>query len=436
MMDTNTYEPHFLLHSWLRDRDDYFLSTNAGATEIPFQRWKSFKEAFAPEFVANAVAETSKALGRRVESCIDPFGGSGTSALTCQFLNVFPITIEVNPYLADLIEAKLASYNSDALMKSVSRVFPKREPAGRRPTVSAFSSAPPTFLEPGVNGRYLFSRSVAGRIAQLRDRILALKDDDSRRLLRVLLTSNVVAHSNAIISGKGRRYRKNWQERKVSPQDLDSNFSQMITNAAYDIRRYAHRPMKDYRLVRGDARNISKYVRRTVDMAVFSPPYPNSFDYTDVYNIELWAGGYLSSSTDNRTLRMSTLRSHVQIKRDYSHPPLASSMLNKTLKQLNEVRDALWNKSIPEMVSAYFADMDKVIGGLARVLTNRGRIYMAVGDSRYAGVDIRVSKILTELAYRYNLQLVSETPFRSMRSSPQQGGQLELAETQLVLEKL
>ena len=32
------------------------------------------------------------------------------------------------------------------------------------------------------------------------------------------------------------------------------------------------------------------------DLAVFSPPYPNSFDYTDVYNVELWAMGYLRNS--------------------------------------------------------------------------------------------------------------------------------------------
>jgi len=35
-----------------------------------------------------------------------------------------------------------------------------------------------------------------------------------------------------------------------------------------------------------------------VDAAIFSPPYPNSFDYTDVYNLELWVLGYLDDASE------------------------------------------------------------------------------------------------------------------------------------------
>src|SRR4051812_10193402 len=91
---------------WLNGRRLIHLSTNAGAGDVAFQRWRHFKEAFAPELVARAYIETSQSLGRPVKTCIDPFGGSGTTSLACQFLGVHPTTIEVNPYLADLIEAK------------------------------------------------------------------------------------------------------------------------------------------------------------------------------------------------------------------------------------------------------------------------------------------------------------------------------------------
>jgi len=89
------------------------MGTNAGSVELPFQNWRRFKEAFAPELIAQAVRHSSV----RVRSCLDPFGGSGTTALACQFLNVHPVTIEVNPFLADLIEAKLSKYSCDALAR-------------------------------------------------------------------------------------------------------------------------------------------------------------------------------------------------------------------------------------------------------------------------------------------------------------------------------
>lgn len=53
------------------------------------------------------------------------------------------------------------------------------------------------------------------------------------------------------------------------------------------------------------------------DLAVFSPPYPNSFDYTDVYNIELWTLGYIRDAASNQRLRSATLSSHVQIGRKF-----------------------------------------------------------------------------------------------------------------------
>src|SRR5829696_6085266 len=78
-------------------------SSNQGAANIPFQRWFHFKEAFSPKFVA----DTLGALPYKVGRCLDPFGGSGTTAVTCRMLGISSTVIEVNPFLADLIEAKL-----------------------------------------------------------------------------------------------------------------------------------------------------------------------------------------------------------------------------------------------------------------------------------------------------------------------------------------
>lgn len=108
---------------WLDGRRPLHLSTNSGTDRVAFQSWRNFKEAFAPELVGQAYEETSRALGRPVTSCIDPFGGSGTTALACQFLGVSPTTIEVNPFLADLIEAKLSAYDIDQLVADFSDVI-------------------------------------------------------------------------------------------------------------------------------------------------------------------------------------------------------------------------------------------------------------------------------------------------------------------------
>ena len=170
-------------------------------------------------------------------------------------------------------------------------------------------------------------------------------------------------------------------------------------------------------------------------MAVFSPPYPNSFDYTDVYNVELWTCGYLSGKAENRALRMSTLRSHVQIHRSYETPALPSERLKEVVSRLEAVRSSLWNPGIPQMVRAYFGDMNKVLSDLSSILVKNGRAYCVVGDSRYQDIQVPVGEILCELAEPLGLRKVGAEPFRSMRASPQQGGRLELLETLLIFER-
>ncbi len=404
------------------------MGTNAGSHPIPFQRWRSFKEAFAPELTQRAVTEMGG-----VRHVVDPFGGSGTTGLAAQFLGVRPTMIEVNPYLADLIEAKLVKYDINEVQESYVRLI-NDVSKGERADTPYFPGAPTTFVEPGVGGRYLFSKRTATRIAIYRQCIARLANPDIRRLFTVVLGSIVVAVSNVVISGKGRRYRRSWESRDVNTDRVDSTFRQAAEEAIYDLHRYSARMCRDYTVLRGDARALLSTIAE-IELAVFSPPYPNSFDYTDVYNVELWTLGYLASSEANLSLRNATLRSHVQVARDMSAKAYPSKQLNDAVAQLQRVRKTLWNPRIPDMISAYISDMSDVLTKLGEKLCHGGRVYMVVGDSRYGGIHVPVASILADIAPLVGLAVRCVEPFRSMRVSPQQGGQHGLAESLLVLDK-
>lgn len=414
---------------WTGGRKIVSIGSNAGAERLPFQGWHHFKEAFAPEVIARAVAES----GREVRSCLDPFGGSGTTALACQFLGVAPTTIEVNPYLADLIEAKLCSYDADDLALDLARVM--RSVAGRRrASLARFKHAPVTFIESAEQDRWVFNRNVAERIACHLDAIDELARPTHRRLFKAMLGGMLISVSNVLINGKGRRYRSNWQEREIPPRSVDHMFEERTRQAIKEIHAHRMRRYRNYQVMRGTCiEQISKIPK--FDLSVFSPPYPNSFDYTDVYNVELWMLGYLGGRDANRDLRMSTLCSHVQIKREFAPAPKGSRRLNVALGRLNRLKGELWSPWIPEMVGGYFHDMNQVMAGLHGQLNSRGEVWAVVGDSRYAGIRIQVAKILADLATPLGFEVVKVEPFRSMRSSAQQGGLQELDESLVVLRK-
>lgn len=403
-----------------RDDESSPWSTNQAGLDLPFQRWFRFKEAFAPRAVVDAIS----GLPRLPDTCTDPFGGSGTTALTCQFLGIRPTTIEVNPFLADLIEAKLTRYDLPALLADYRAVVDAAAAPGPDP---ARAGLPPTFVEPGVGGRWIFGRAVAGRIVVLRDAIDALANPANARLLRILLGSCLIGCSNVVVSGKGRRYRSGWQARPVPPRNVGLAFEAAFLCAVDDICRYEDRPCPDFTVLRGDARKVVGE-SGPADFALFSPPYPNSFDYTDVYNVELWMLGYLKDKAGNRSLREGTLRSHVQVKRPY-HSEAASPLLEETVGRLVDRRGALWDADIPEMVSAYFCDLGTVLGGLHGNMQPGAAAMMVVGDSSYAGIMVDVGAIAAEVAASQGFRLHSLMPVRSMRASPQQGGRAELGET-------
>lgn len=422
-------EPFVRFQDWTGGRLVQAIGTNAGTSPLPFQTWHRFKEAFAPEIVERALSETPGV----VRLVADPFGGSGTTALAAQFLGIRPTMIEVNPFLADLIEAKVATVNLDAAAKAFGQVT-KRAAERSGPKLPVFSGAPATFVEPGCNGRYIFSRRVARRLLVYREAIATISDPAIQRLFRVVLAATTVSTSNVVVSGKGRRYRQRWTERQRPPELVDELFSAGVLKALSDLRRYEHRKCRDYTLLRGDARVLAAEIRNH-DLAVFSPPYPNSFDYTDVYNIELWVCGYLKGNADNTRLRHATMRSHVQLLRDFGDGGMRSTALKETVEALQNVRSRLWNRHIPEMIGGYAADLALIMARVANGLRARGRAYVVVGDSRYAGIDVPVAKILSEMSHPLGFKLISMEPSRSMRSSPQQGGRPELGETLVVLQK-
>ena len=413
---------------WTQSRSIVSFGTNAGAEELPFQTWKKFKEAYPPELIARAINESAIP----VRNCLDPFGGSGTTALACQFIGVHPTTIEVNPFLADLIEAKLAQYDADALARDLG-VIAGQLSETQDNALEELSYLPATFIEPGVKGRWIFDRIIASRVFALLTAINKTTEDSHRRLFLILLGGVLISVSNVVISGKGRRYRRGWRDRKRLPNCVDQAFFKSAQRAISEIHRYANRLESSYELVRGDCRTALN--GGTWDLSIFSPPYPNSFDYTDVYNVELWMLGYLRNSDVNRVLRQATLASHVQISRTFALPPEGSLKLDTVMEELVEVRSLLWDHRIPEMVGAYFADLMGVVEHISRSLSPGGSTWLVVGNSRYAGVEIATADIIVELAEASRLRVKGFEPFRSMRSSAQQGGLPDLAETLIMIDR-
>jgi len=114
------------------------------------------------------------------------------------------------------------------------------------------------------------------------------------------------------------------------------------------VHNYIHYSKGDSRLL------IDKLRDDSIDIVITSPPYLNSRDYADIYRLELWVLGYLSTFEEERKLRRSAFRSHVQIVcGDCEYPKVPE--LESFMKHINSLNGQLWNKNIPNMIKGYFA---------------------------------------------------------------------------------
>jgi DNA modification methylase len=405
------------------------ITTNQQGKFTAFQRWFSFKEAFSPSFVMGAI----QGLGYKPTHIIDPFGGSGTTAITSQLLDIPVTTIEINPFTADLILAKAIpiSYKK---FQEIQKTFYKRL-LEKKVDWKMLAHLPPSFVESDKNEKWIFDKKVAGRITQYLATINSFRDASVKRVLKMILAASLIPASNVYIDGKGRRYRKNWEEYDASSKKLDDLIRLQFEIVLEDSKRFENRPRSEVKVINSDARAALKALKKPADLIVFSPPYPNTFDYTDIYNVELWVLGYLKNSKDNRDLRSKTLRSHVQSQWESAALKVDSIKLKEIHAELHQKKDLLWNKNIPNMVLAYFKDMEDILTESFRLLKDGGKLIMVVGDSKYVDVLIDVSVVLTDIATNIGYTKIVNKEVRKMRTSAQQGGGKHLGEWIIELSK-
>ena len=177
--------------------------------------------------------------------------------------------------------------------------------------------APGTLVEPGSKGRWVFSKSVAQRVIDLHAAIETIESRANRRLLRIILGSILLVVSNVIVNGKGRRYRGGWEKRNCTPEVVDEAFRQTFQAVMIDLKQFGARACSDYRLIRGDCRELHFLVGRQLT-SQSSPRHTRTPSIIPIFTI--WSFGCWDISgtkEENSTLRNQTLRSHVQIKRSF-----------------------------------------------------------------------------------------------------------------------
>mgnify|MGYP000889825031 FL=1 len=263
------------------------FSTNM---ELPRHRWYEFKEGFGNTLVHRAISETRAINRKKTLTVLDPFSGSGTTPLTALQNGCNAIGLEVNPFMSFVGKTKCQAKNSNKenLIKELSCILDKTPFEISSPLENQSSFSPD-----GIRDKWLFNRSVLRGFEALKQYINEFQNKD---VFMLALFSATMKCCNAQKDGKCLRYKKNWDTFAFSSIELRNIFKQESLNMIDDIEQspllVGNRDFFD-----GDSRkSLLKIDSKNVDLVVFSPPYLNSFDYSDIYRPELFLGGYVTNN--------------------------------------------------------------------------------------------------------------------------------------------
>lgn len=391
----------------LRDKG---VSNAQGTENLPRHRWYFMKEGFSPKLVEQAIATEG---GRRGEILLDPFSGGGTVPLTGALAGMKTRSFEVNPFLRFLSATKLQNAEPSAVLKS-SRIVSKGLDRPQRSFLEGVS----TFTEGNRRSKWLFPVDVlrsyeGGRLALYEVPL------EHRDLLQLALLGATMDCCNAVRDGKCLRYLPKWRDNQATRAQLYDHFQRRVKELAEDL---SAAPLlnADSRVTEGDARKlIANDPKERFRLCVTSPPYLNSFDYSDVYRPELFLGAFVDSNNTLMQVRLKTLRSHVQASWPAPRKNQFGVLYSKCMAQFLDAEDMFWDPRIPKMVQAYFEDMDGILADLKKRALPSASVWLVVSTSAYAGIEVPVDLILAEIGQRDGWFLREVGVLRYLRSSSQ-----------------
>jgi hypothetical protein len=148
------------------------------------------------------------------------------------------------------------------------------------------------------------------------------------------------------------------------------------------------RPCVTGSVVAGDGRTLNRVPGGAtgLDLAVFSPPYPNNIDYTEVYKIENWALGLIGSADSFRDQRLRTLRSHPSVQFPdefaYERTPVRSQVERLMSPVLAAVPpDHKDSRAQARLIRGYLDDMLQAFSSTFARLRPGGKCVYVVGNS-------------------------------------------------------
>ncbi|HEY2964276.1 MAG TPA: hypothetical protein VGJ37_17770 [Pyrinomonadaceae bacterium] len=328
---------------------------------------------------------------------LDPMMGSGTVLAIARAEGHRAIGVDSDPLAVLLARVWTTTIDRQAVLLKADEVLQRAKTLFRTLTIAA---AYPKNADADTRKfiRYWFDDYARRQLASLATAISRVRDERIREVLwcgfsRLIITKQAGASLAMDLSHS--RPHKKFRRAPIKPfNKFLATVDVVVSNCP---QRGAERLGPPPRVSEGDARQLD-IDDNSIDIVVTSPPYLNAIDYLRCSKFSLVWMGY--NVSELRKIRGENIGAESASPEAIAAEWVRSIITNLRLTPRLSTRDQ-------RLLCQYIWDMNQAISETARVLRSGALAVYVVGDSTIRGTFIRNSRIVSVLAHRHGLSLVS-----------------------------
>jgi hypothetical protein len=376
-------------------------TTFKGALDQPIQRWFTITPSYAPALVADCADHLGDCPAARY---LDPFSGSGTTAVWCRLANRAADAVEWNPAL-HLVSRVKASWTADpaALAAAGARfaaAWTAALPApGEAPAfLAAHAAAIPRISHPE---RWWAPPALAALTAA-RLALAAQPPDPTLRpgielaLLRILLEVSRARYTHASVTFP----RAGAPADPRPTPDPVRRFRLRLGEMVDDLGAVATRPQRLATVSRGNALALEEVLPDpgAYTRVICSPPYPNRYSYAretrpHLFFLDLIEGARAVGDLEHAAMGGTWGRATSALAQPHAPAsPEVAAVMAPLLDHLRAAHPLMANYGI-----RYFNDFWQHVQSLGNVMAPHARLAYVVGNSKLGGVEVPVAEWIAEL---------------------------------------